>query len=379
MNYSGFVIRRERLKRNFSQEGLCNGICAVSYLSKIEHGKAEVSDEIVLALFKKLGINWYCSEADIALGRELSESGYEALFSYDMGALKEVVSQVDNEGERLTNGKFAPDFMLLRAFWNDALGPLEPDLEPCLDSMKLGLQRVLQGRYEDALRLYPCGLTYLFAGQNSYFVGNCSLALERLQSAYQYAATEGRLHIMLNSRILMGNCYSNQRNVVNMLEHYRVAQRLARAIGDNTTIQTLQYNIAATRLEAGNYSEAYDSLNSLDDPDALSLHKLAICCEKLGKIDEAFYALDRAESLYSDASLRSGSVKAMCDIVRYRLEHEDHLNDPIYGKMLLEFFDLCCKTLPSGYASFHLPWVLEWYAASRKYKQAYELLLDFPH
>ena len=31
----GMRIRRERIKRNWSQSGLCYGICAVSYLPKL--------------------------------------------------------------------------------------------------------------------------------------------------------------------------------------------------------------------------------------------------------------------------------------------------------------------------------------------------------
>ena len=34
-NFVGTLIRRERLRQNLSQEGLCRGICVVSYLSKI--------------------------------------------------------------------------------------------------------------------------------------------------------------------------------------------------------------------------------------------------------------------------------------------------------------------------------------------------------
>mgnify|MGYP003296764873 CR=1 FL=1 len=49
-----------------------------------------------------------------------------------------------------------------------------------------------------------------------------------------------------------------------------------------------------------------------------------------------------------------------------------------YGKMLLDFFELCRKKMPIGYAKFHLPWVLEWCKANRQYKQAFELLNDFP-
>ena len=36
---AGALIRRARLEKNWSQEGLCHGLCAVSYLSKIEQGK----------------------------------------------------------------------------------------------------------------------------------------------------------------------------------------------------------------------------------------------------------------------------------------------------------------------------------------------------
>ena len=35
MDISGLLIRRERLRRDWSQEGVCRGICAVSYLSKV--------------------------------------------------------------------------------------------------------------------------------------------------------------------------------------------------------------------------------------------------------------------------------------------------------------------------------------------------------
>ena len=30
MNYPGFLIRRERLRRSWSQDGLCKGVCTVS-------------------------------------------------------------------------------------------------------------------------------------------------------------------------------------------------------------------------------------------------------------------------------------------------------------------------------------------------------------
>ena len=53
MDLRGFLVRCHRLQRNYSQEGLCRGICAVSYLSKLEQGKVQAADEIYQALFHR--------------------------------------------------------------------------------------------------------------------------------------------------------------------------------------------------------------------------------------------------------------------------------------------------------------------------------------
>ena len=63
--FLGALIRRERLRQSVSQEGLCRGICAVSYLSKIEQGKAEAGEDILLPLLERHGLTQL--EADILL------------------------------------------------------------------------------------------------------------------------------------------------------------------------------------------------------------------------------------------------------------------------------------------------------------------------
>ena len=68
MNYQGYIIYRERLRRNWSQAGLCKGICTVSYLSKIESGKSEPSEEIVRLLLDRLDL-----EIDQEIEREAAK------------------------------------------------------------------------------------------------------------------------------------------------------------------------------------------------------------------------------------------------------------------------------------------------------------------
>lgn len=43
----GKQVFYKRLQQKMTQEELCQGICSVSYLSKIENGKIEASEEIL--------------------------------------------------------------------------------------------------------------------------------------------------------------------------------------------------------------------------------------------------------------------------------------------------------------------------------------------
>lgn len=63
---AGALIRACRLERHFSQEGLCRGICAASYLSKIEKGTVTPSEEIVQKLFAALDLTYTTDEAVLA-------------------------------------------------------------------------------------------------------------------------------------------------------------------------------------------------------------------------------------------------------------------------------------------------------------------------
>ena len=71
MDLRGFLVRCHRLQRNYSQEGLCRGICAVSYLSKLEQGKVQAADEIYQALFHRLGIVFQENEEWLAVWKDV--------------------------------------------------------------------------------------------------------------------------------------------------------------------------------------------------------------------------------------------------------------------------------------------------------------------
>ena len=376
--FPGVLIRRERLRRSWSQEGLCRGICAVSYLSKIEQGKAEASGEVLRLLMARLELPWLDGPETLAAAQMLIERCYEAVFACDERALESLRPEFAALEAGLRYSPCAPDAALLAGLLARPQRPAGAELEPFFDQRQLGLQRMLQGRHEEALRLYPCAYLYLKTGIDIYEQGSSdAMALEHLHRAYELAAEGGYAHTMLLAKLFMGNCYCNAVDLDNMEKHYKVAERLARALRNPERLRDVGYNRAAAQLEAGDIAPAYAWFSSVKEPTALELHKLAICCEKLGRRAEALAALEKADALAAELPYGPLVVQG-CGLVRCRLEHPDYLQCPEYGEQLLDFFVRCRSELPVGYASFHLPWVLEWHTAARQYRAAYELLRGFP-
>ena len=143
---AGLLIRQARLQRDWSQEGLCRGICAPSYLSKIEQGKAAPSPEVTELLLHRLGLVWTPEPEGLAPCWKALLSG-----SPNFNSLYEQL--VQPRREILAFSPLAADALLLDAFYADEMRPLPVEWEPFLSTRQLALQRGLQGRWEEAVRL----------------------------------------------------------------------------------------------------------------------------------------------------------------------------------------------------------------------------------
>lgn len=377
---TGFIIRRERMRRDWSQDGLCRGICAASYLSKIEQGRVEASEDILRLIYERLELPWYGGESAMSGLSERLDELYELAYSGEFKALNAAVTALREEKPELLQSPAAPDISVLSeiAAWRGESADIDESMEQYLSPRGLALLRLMQDRDAEAAAICPSALCSYWAGVAQYESGRSyTAAVENLQRAYSLAAGEGRARLMMLSRAYIGNSYCNQLDVENMEAHYTVAERLATALHDAGMLASIRYNRAATALETGDYESAYRYFSALEEPTAMALHKLAICCEKLGRRDEAFSALNRAAAV-EDTHMPAGLAEEMLSLVRRRLENPDYLRDADYGAALLDCFERCRRELPIGYAGFHLPWLLEWYTANRQYKLAYELMNEFP-
>lgn len=376
----GMRIRKERIKRNWSQLGLCYGICAVFYLSKIEQGKMEVSEEILKLLLKRLDLPWIDDKETEAL-ENFVESQYEFLFTHPIEEFLKQKEKFQEKQEMLYASLLLADACILEAVYENSSDEIEEGMERFLDSRQLAVLRMLQERVDEAIALLPIPFFYMRAGEILYETGrNYASAISYLQMGYNLAAQEGMAGLMLHCRVIMGNCYSNQQDLENMEKEYLIASRLASALHQTEMLRAIDYNRASTWVALGEYEKAYDYFSKVEEPGVLDLHKLAICCEECGWKAEGIEAVNRAEIM---AKSGEGSEEEkrleleMCRLVRYRLEHENYLKEDVYEKLLFHCFEETKARLPVGFAVFHVPYVLEWYTDRRQYKQAYEMVRKY--
>ena len=100
---TGFIIRRERMRRDWSQDGLCRGICAASYLSKIEQGRVEASEDILRLLCKRLELPWYGGESAMSgLSERLDELYAQAQDMSDIIEITDALYDLQWEIDSLT-------------------------------------------------------------------------------------------------------------------------------------------------------------------------------------------------------------------------------------------------------------------------------------
>lgn len=378
--FIGAYIHYQRMAKNWTLEGLCKGLCAVSYLSRIEQGKAEAAPELQRQLLARLDCPWHDEPDTLLQGSALLDAGYEAVFAGDEKAQIALGEKLQESWELFANSPLLLDCNVLRPWLlQDAL----PDngflktFAPIMDARQKCLWLLLQHKEEEALAFLDCPLCYLSAGNAACFRGNYPVAIHYLQQGYHKAAEEGFVHLMLSCKTILGNCYLNLHEFTLCQLHYKVAERLAAILKDEATALTLRYNLAATALETGQDQEAYDVLRTLPKDSVTTLHKLAVACEKLGRKEEALEALAQAEHILGSNAV-DRLFQQMCQLVRYRLECPGYLQENDYGERLTRLFRDLQETLPSGYAEFHLTWMLEWLRARRQYKQVSELLLEFP-
>ena len=383
----GAFIRRERLKQNLSQEGLCKGICVVSYLSKIEHGQADAGDEILTALLGRLGIPYETGEAFLQHADALIGQLYEKFYSYNLK--EEDLEEIQRESSRYLSSAYMLDAMLLLRYFQgkggreaQPLGELQ-EFVPCMTKRQYGLYLYYlcwEGKepFDKLLKLEANGFFLTQAGIWHWMRGEYAQAIELLSRGYSVASQEGSIPNMLEAKVALGNCYSSMDGAGSqemMMGHYKVAERIAQSMGAEDFIQDIYYNIAATSLEWGQINRAEEYFQKCARRDVLYYHKYAICKEKQGRKEEALGLIRQGREAFPPGA--DPVFGEMYEVVEYRLCHEGYQKDPEYERILRTCMKHLGERFPKSYQKFHVPFLIELLEQQRKYKEICELMREF--
>lgn len=411
--YCGLLIGHQRKSRQWSQESLAHGICSVSYLSKIESAQCSPSQEILSMLAEKMGFllpdfsllpdrtlpskTSQTEEAlsDAAAQEEMQreKAMVEALFDLLKNArecrMKQKYQEIqaylsDHPDSRL---RFHPDVLLFSLFFcNGSSDSRAADLEdllceamPLLSSDRQALFFLYRKQHEKAMAICPEPWVFLGAASSLYAQNSQTSQVQfMLEQGWQTACNEGMLHVMASAALSLSMVLSNNMETQRAMEWYEKGLRIVEAMREQDLLDDFLYNGGCMELELGHFDRALALFARLKSPNALAVHKIAVCHEQKRDLETVRCILEEAK----DAPLDGWSEETVDSLfapIAWRLDHPDYLHDKEYGRLLDQVFSSLEKeNVHQGFAQFHLPWQIQYLKANRQYVRLCALLEDFP-
>lgn len=370
------LIRETRIKKQWSQESLSHGICSLSYLSKIEKGTIQASQEILDALLKKLDIKILTKEHSKKI-----DNFYKKNFLFEHESISTLFSE--EELQKMEHSLYCLDSFLIQLLLaiqkHDQKKSLYlyDKIQPYVSFMNsqqknlwyqcaISIRKISSAEF---LRQHKDSIGYYIIGIIMFNQGKLTQAILYWNQAYQIASQEGSLENMIYSQIAIGNTFCCLQDLEETLNHYKIAKRLLQQSQISIDCDDLTYNIATLYLEKKNPSKALELLSSIAKKrnDALLHHKLALCYEKLNSKQKALEHINEGLSFHDGYS-------PLLNIVFYRLTHQNYLDEKDYEELLHSCLEYCEQYLPYGFKITTYPYLLAVYEHQRRYKEAYQLL-----
>lgn len=289
----GFVLKRERIKKNLKLLNVAQGICSVSHLSKIENNTTEASEEVINLLIDRLNIkvSEISSEEEEHIINQLYSEYLNVLKRTDHERLVRYIDEISTKHFKFTNDEnnrlyILYLFRLLKNYHDDDVNILD-DLysvikpltnsnnkkERFLSNFNLGLyyhekkNRSIALQYmESALEL--AGQVVLDNVEKGDFYNALSLTYalnDDTQRAFRYATVALKIfneQLLLTRAIdcyfVIARYYKNTLDFENAEKNYRFAQQLSSNLGLNEYTELVYQNLGSLYSAMGESAKAID-------------------------------------------------------------------------------------------------------------------------
>lgn len=280
----GDKIRYFRKSKNLSQQSLANGICSVSYLSKIENNQIEPSGEILLFLSNRLGVSLKQEDKEDEIKRVIHK-WYKALFNRDTKKSQQFVMKIKEF--KITSVEYQITVKLLEVWHyllqNDIHKAKEniASLESSHETLKhrvLFMYLLVQALLQYHLRKYNDSYTYLIQAESelkqlsfedwetgyvnylqalvSSQLGRYTNCLDFIRKAVEIFESLYMFKKCADCRLLMGITYQRIGNLEEAEKHLLLAQGIAESFNDTGMLGAIAQNLGYIESKNGNSKEA---------------------------------------------------------------------------------------------------------------------------
>lgn len=394
-NYIGFLIRQTRLKQNISQGGLCKGICAPSYLSKIEKGQAEAGEEIIDSLFSALGISYVRDEEFLREAKEKIKQFFalwdtEGDFSAEEAYFEEQKDRLENSELHLSYHMY----LLFRAVFKQEKEAAKQECE-YLGQFISYMEEWQKARYylgaakaagnakkaveflKEAVRHDKESILYYEMALAFYHLGQYGESMEKADMAYRAAAEEGNPFVLVSASFLSGSCYCNGRELSIAKRYYERAIALTR--GYQFEVKNYAYyNLGTAYLSCDSWEEAEYYLSHVEVLDEEPYHNLmlqqkrAVLYAKMGQTEKSREYIERAEKALKQIPEQSREYE-LCEqmfLFAKLLTRPDYMNIETYEEILKKLYHQTEPLFGFGFRRFYGEFLIQLYKHQRKYKEA---------
>ena len=390
----GALIRQLRMERNYSQAGLAHGICAASYLSKIEQGQVEAGTEILDRLFAALDVEYCRDDALIARAEEELAAYYQAREREE--SVDEPAAWLDAQADRLLYSDMCLPFQVWRVYraldrqdretaehLQRELGSQQSRMDPEQQYRYLTACAELTRDAEAALSLQqqaerekPCAMAQYHIAGVLYHLGRYSQCIEAADQAYRMAAEEGDPYVLVWASFLLGSCYT-ARDMNFAEKYYRRSVRLGRRVEPRLE-PWMAYNLGASYLEWGQPEKALYWLSRTshvengDRHNLLLEQKKALLFTQLSRPEEAGAAIRQARRILEETlpTMDTWERQTYADMVRFSELQLRGQRDAEYETLLRRIYDQAGEKLGFGFRKFYGRYLIDLYRSQRRYKEA---------
>jgi HTH-type transcriptional regulator, quorum sensing regulator NprR len=271
----GQRIRYYRKTKGLTQEELAQGICSVSYLSKIEKGDAKSSEEVINLLCKRLGIS--PEEVDEGKILEMLNEWNMMMVNRHFEKAEEAYQAIDENMKGISEPNLLLRFKLFKARYylvhstpnielakeyldsvNELFEQLPNDLKFYLYTFN-GMYYNYSKRYQDALESFnkadkqfnqTSNLSEIEAAIVYYFIGLTHNYLLHISSVANYAYKaigifdrEYCYSRSADCQILLGLSYRRARNYEKAKYHLNLALKYSTVFKDKYTSGVILHNL----------------------------------------------------------------------------------------------------------------------------------------